>query len=346
MRRAIGDNKVKKSLRFLTAVILTAITACAFFGCETSSDSGQGGSGGGNVKDELTIDDISLICTSDGTSTFAKIKPNFSIPEKAEQLTYTYDTSKINIDENGVVTVKTKRTADVTVNAASKNYKTSFKVSVTYRHIDDMTGDSRYNYKTRFLSSYNSMKSRCESVINQGATTVVIGDSFTDDYFIAEWIATYREKDGKTKDLINAGINSTTSRHWQAMCGTLLGKVEPKNIVINIGTNDFYDGGQTVESVTESLQTLVMMLHSKFPSTKIWLFTINQRKNINYYDEVIEANAVMKAWTEEWDFVTQVDSCSLLTLQLLTDGIHPTSEGYDVMFGALEQAGIEYSYLN
>lgn len=353
MRRAIGDNKVKKSLRFLTAVILTAITACAFFGCETSSDSGQGGSVGGNVKDELTIDDISLICTSDGTSTFAKIKPNFSIPGKAEQLTYTYDTSKINIDENGVVTVKTKRTTDVTVNAASKNYKTSFEVSVTYQKISDLMADRRYDYTTNQYDNYSEMKTRCESVINEGSTTLIIGDSFTNDWFISSesgpsngWLDSYRTKDGKTKDIINAGTSGSTSFHWQTMCGTLLGKKAPKNIVLNIGTNDFYNVGQTVESVTESLQTLLMMLHTKFPSTKIWLFTINQRKNVDYYDEVIEANAVMKAWTEEWDFVTQVDSCSLLTLQLLTDGIHPTSEGYDVMFGALEQAGIEYSYLN
>lgn len=344
---------MKKSLRFFVAAVLIAVTMFTFVGCEMSSDNGQGGNGGDGVKGELTIDDISLICTSDGTSTFAKIRPNFSIPEKAEELTYTYDADKIDIDENGVVTVKTKRTADVTVNAASKNYKTSFKVSVTYQKISDLMGNRRYDYTTNQYDSYDSKKARCESYIKEGSTTVIIGDSFTDDYFISSesgpskgWLDSYRTKDGKTKDIINAGISGSTSFHWQTMCGTLLGKKAPKNIVLNIGTNDFYDGGQTVASVTESLQTLLMMLHSKFPSTKIWLFTINQRKNINYYDEVIEANAVMKAWTEEWDFVTQVDSCSLLTLQLLTDGIHPTAEGYDVMFGALEQAGIEYSYLD
>lgn len=350
---------MKNFLRFLTAAILLIALTFSFVACEmaqggTQGSAGQDDNGGTEVKDEVTIDDVSLICTSDGTSTFAKIKPNFSNPEKAEELSYTYDTGKINIDENGVVTVKTKRTADIPVTAVSKNYKTSFIVSVTYQKISDMMGNRLYNYTTNQYNVYDEMKTRCESsLINEGATTLIIGDSFTNDWFISSesgpskgWLNSYRTKGGKTKDIINAGISGSTSFHWQTMCGTLLGKKAPKNIVLNLGTNDLYNDGQSVAAVTESLQTLLMMIHSKFPTTKIWLFTINQRKNIDYYDEVIEANAIMKAWTEEWDFVTQVDSCSLLTLQLLTDGIHPTAEGYSVMFGALEQAGIEYSYID
>lgn len=317
--------------------------ATSFVACGNSSEDSSSGST--TPPDTLTcsIEDIELICTSDKTSTFAKIVPVFSDPDKAEPLTYSYNTTAINIDEDGIVTVKRLQTQKVPVMATSENTSTKFNVNVNYVNIDELTNtEVLYNYD-RFQTPYESMKARCKDITSD--TTLVIGDSFTDDYFIRDWLTGYKTKGGKTKYIVNAGISSTTSFHWQAMCASLIGKKVPKNIVINIGTNDFYDEHIDVERVEESIQQLVMFLHSKYKTSKIYLFTINQRLNTKYATEVDRVNATMKAFANEWDWLTSVETCSLLTSDYLKDGIHPKKEGYDLMFNALESAGIEYAYV-
>lgn len=338
---------MKKLLSYLLLAVMLISATLTFVACQTGGyTSGSESGGQGTVPptpiDGLEIADVDLYFTSDKLSTMAKIKPVFPEGAQEETLTYAYDKDKINIDENGYVTIKTRRGGEVSVTATSKIYEMTFKVNVIFEQFNE----SIYNYSTRFLSSYQNMKQRCSTSITEN-TTVVFGDSFTDDWFIEGWIASYKRDGGKVKDLINAGINSTSSSHWQVMFPTLLGDVAPKNIVINLGTNDFYDLAQSVEAVTLSLQKLITFIHCKFPTTKIYLFSINQRSNISYYEQVLLANSINKAWAEDFDFLTYVDTCSVLTTAYLkSDGIHPSNGGYDLMFQTLEAAGLEYSYIN
>ena len=55
-----------------------------------------------------------------------------------------------------------------------------------------------------------------------------------------------------------------------------------------------------------------------------------------------ETNAAMKAWCEGYSFITFLDTEQALTVDtLLSDGIHPKLETYNVFMGALAQSKIE-----
>lgn len=299
------------------------------------------------VQDTCTIEGINLLCTSHKTSTLAKINPVFSNKDKVETLTYTYDATKIDIDSNGVVTVKARRTDQIDVTATSQSYTVNFKVNVQYINIDDLiTQNSLYNYKKQFSSQCSARVALCKTSVTSN-TTLVIGDSFTDDYFIGSWLSTYKTADGKTKDIVSAGIGSTTSFHWQAMCATIIGNKTPKNIVLNVGTNDLYGERVSTADLAQSLQTLVMYLHSKCPNSNIYLFSVNQRTDTTYKNEVEIVNQAMQKWCNTWDFVTFVNTCPYLVGDcLVSDGIHPSSKGYDVMFQKLVDCGLQFGYIS
>ena len=55
------------------------------------------------------------------------------------------------------------------------------------------------------------------------------------------------------KDAICAGIGGTTTYDWEFFVKSFSKQPAPKNIVVNLGTNNFYDDGDTVEEATEGL---------------------------------------------------------------------------------------------
>lgn len=87
-------------LKFKTLLImgLMAILTVAFAGC---ADKPNGGDDTDNYG-TLTIEDPTVYITESKAYTFSEIEPVFSNPDKAESLTYTYDTADIKI-ENGIV---------------------------------------------------------------------------------------------------------------------------------------------------------------------------------------------------------------------------------------------------
>ena len=78
---------------------------------------------------ELSIEDVKVNIDQYKHYTFAEIEPVFSKPEKAEELTYTYDTDKIKIEGNIVTPLK--RTDEVVnVRAKSEHFNVIFRVKV------------------------------------------------------------------------------------------------------------------------------------------------------------------------------------------------------------------------
>ena len=169
-------------------------------------------------------------------------------------------------------------------------------------------------------------------------STLFIGDSFMDDYFIGDYMATY----AADKDVLNAGISSTTSYHWEAVFSDIIGSTAPGNIVLHVGTNNFYDAHDGVEFTEASLTRLLTYLHTSYPSSKIWWFNITQRADTSYASQVTETNAYMAEWCSQYDWVTCVDTCSKIDASMLRDdGVHPKTETYSVFTDALVAAGCE-----
>jgi len=281
----------------------------------------------------VTIADVKVFITSNNNKTSVKIQPLFSKPDKAEDLTYSgFDTRYISI-ENGIVKPVFKRSGKHEVTAASEHFSAKFNVDVEYVNF---ANDEYYNYSDRFGGNFTAMGSRCASDVKD-TTTVLIGDSFMDDQFIGEFMQSYSQH----HDVVNAGISSTTSCHWEAAFKKVLGTTTPKNIAIHIGTNNFYDAGMSTADVEQSLQNLLQYIHEAYPTANIYWFNITQRVKIGYKTQVAEVNASMAAWCDANDWVTCVDTCSVLTTDKLTDEIHPKTESYQLMLDALVAAGCE-----
>lgn len=310
----------------LTAAVLAASVA-AFVGCgpDTTPDNGDK-----PAKDDygtLTIEDQKVYITADKACTFAKIEPVFSKPDKAETLAYTYDTADLKI-ENGIVTPLKRADKVVNVRAKSEHFNVIFGVEVEYLKFEgsayDLTG-----YPVGVRSE------TCKAVTAD--TTLFIGDSFMDDYFIGDYMKSY----AADKEVLHAGMSSTTSYHWEAAYRRIIGGTAPKNIVLHIGTNNFYDMHDLVEETEESLQRMFMFLHSSYPASNIYWFNITQRTNTAYSSQVSETNADIANWCESYDWITCVDTCSKVTGGMLRDGVHPTTENYKVFTDALVEAGCQ-----
>lgn len=284
----------------------------------------------------VTIDDLTIYLNSNFITTSARIVPKFSKEEMKEDLTYSVISEHkdmISIDELGNVTAQIIAEGTVRVKAVSENFSTEFDVELVYHNYADTTSLMYELFNTaRFnvVDSRNKLKD-----LDLSEYTVIIGDSFTADRFIGEFLTEF----GKDKFIINAGISATSSYHWEAIFNHVIGNKAPKNIVLNIGTNNFYDVNDSVHNTVLSIQRLLNYMHMKYPTTQIYYFGISQRTNTTYAKQVTDANKMLKDYFNAYDFLTFVDA-GLLSGDL-SDGIHPNLAGYTKMFNALQSTDIQ-----
>lgn len=284
-----------------------------------------------NEYGTLEISDCTVYITSDKNFTFAEIMPVFEKPEKAEALAYEYDGKELKI-ENGLVYPLKRANKTLTVKAKSEHFAAEFDVEVVLIPLSGSNMSPLYD-----VSGFDVAVRTAACAEATANTTLFLGDSFMDNAFIGEYMTEYKVG----KDVINAGISSTTSYHWEALYGKVIGAASPKNIVLHIGTNNFYDAHDDVESTVESLTRLFMMMHDSYPAAKIFWFNITQRTNTQYAGQVTAANALMAEWCAKYDWITCVDTCSQVTGGMLRDGVHPKTENYKVFTNALVAAGCE-----
>lgn len=319
---------MKSKWKVLAMAAVMSAFAASFVGCgDNTPDDGKKPDEPTEDYGTLTIADPKVYITEDKACTFAEITPVFSKADKAEELTYTYDASSIKI-ENGVVTPLKRLDERVNVRAKSEHFNVVFGVEVEYLHF---TGSSYDVSKFPVVSRTET----CKAVTAD--TTLFIGDSFMDDGFIGEYMQTY----AADKMVLNAGISSTTSYHWEACYKDVIGATAPKNIVLHIGTNNFYDMHDFVEETEESLMRLFMFLHSSYPTSNLYWFNITQRTNTSYASQVSETNSALAAWCAKYSWITCVDTASQVTGSMLKDGVHPKTEHYKVFTDALTAAGCQ-----
>ncbi len=323
--------KMKRKANRALAVMGLAIFA--FVGCSNSTTVKNSSL---SVKDdygELCIEDLKVTIDQNKHYTFAEIDPLFTKPEKAEALSYTYDTDYIKIEKNTVIPLRREETK-INVRAKSDHFNVVFAVEIEYIRYSgpDATMTDLYD-TSKFDGSIESSKAKCKSLTED--TTLFIGDSFMDDSYIGTYMETY----GADKKVINAGISSTTSYHWESKYEEIIGAISPKNIVLHIGTNNYYDAHDSVPFTETSLTRLMMYLHTSYPASSVYWFNITQRANTSYSVQVDETNTYMANWCAQYDWITCVDTCSKVTTGMLRDGVHPLTENYKVFTDALVEAG-------
>lgn len=322
---------MNRKINIAISVMGAAAVAVMLAACGNADNGKKPDETPANEYGTVSISDCKVYITSDKNYTFDDITPVFSKPDKAETLVYEYDEKELKI-ENGTVIPLKRADKTLTVKAKSEHFSTEFDVDVELIPLSGGNMSPLYD-----LSAFNIAAGTTACASATANTTLFLGDSFMDSYFIGDYMATYKVG----KDVINAGISSTTSYHWEAAYGKIIGTTAPKNIALHIGTNNFYDAHDDAESTRESLTRLFMMMHNSYPATKLYWFNITQRTDTQYAGQVTETNAYMAEWCAKYDWIACVDTCSQITGGMLRDGIHPKTENYKVFTDALVAAGCE-----
>ena len=191
-----------------------------------------------------------------------------------------------------------------------------------------------------YADKANNVKSRYASDGTNGTTTVFLGDSFFDNTE-GNWSDFYTSY-ANEYDALELGIGGSTTYDWENfLSGGILDGMQPKNLVVNLGTNNLAADGDTVEGLAENLQRLFTLLHNKMPNTNIYYFSIAQRVDTTAHATKISAvNALMEQWCEYKDWITFVDVEGRVASSDLKDGLHPKDEAYaNIYVPALEAAG-------
>ncbi len=171
-------------------------------------------------------------------------------------------------------------------------------------------------------------------------TTVFIGDSFFDErYFWTDFYTNHYAG----KDVFIAGIGGTQTANWTDAFNNALfdtfGETGPKNIVINLGTNDL-GAGRTVSDTVEGLKAVFGMIHETYPSTNIYYFGIAARTHSGadaLNQSISETNQAVKTWCDA-NYVTFIEA-PISQNDMMADGLHPLLTSYGKYTKALANAG-------
>ena len=327
-----------KKLTLITALILAGLCCLS---C-SNSDSKP-------TSDAVTTTAPTVAPTDKGTlsipSAFAWVDypdadfyPVFSMPEYAEELTYTYDTEGLSIDAKKN-TIKALKAGEYTVTAKSASFEAEFKVTVEKIDKTEKGANGKQKFSAReFASQANNRKAQWTDKGVDGKTTVFIGDSFFDTAF---WSNFYNVS-YPGKDALCLGISATTTYDWEEWITTGWMKgAKPKNIVMHMGTNNVYDDGDDVAGTVSSLQRMFTLMHNKFPDTPIYWFGISQRSyDLEKIANVKKINEQMKSWCDARSYITYIDTPGQLKNDMLKDNIHPKVEYYSIFVDALAKTDI------
>lgn len=330
-----------KFKRMISVLAAAGTAASMLAGCAGKAPSGNG-NGNGNENENgygtLTISDTYAWIDYPAS----EFTPIFSVPEKAEELTYSYDESLIQLSpEDRTVKALAEGTAEVTV--TSKHFSTTFYV---YCEQVDRTDEAFQLQTDRFDAEARAQNFEFDWAANghDGQTTIFIGDSFFDIAFWDTFFTDYYAG----KDALIWGIGSTTSYTWETLTTRLLANVAPRNLCMHIGTNDIYDLERTAAETLSSLQRMFTLMHEVLPDTSIWYFSITQRTYAGAserYPVVNEVNEKMIEWCAGKSWITLLDTSPEIKWNMLRDGIHPFSDEYGVFTEALEEGGCEIADL-
>ncbi|MCH5165026.1 MAG: SGNH/GDSL hydrolase family protein [Clostridiales bacterium] len=347
-------------MKKITAMFLAAATAIAFVGC-----GGPGGTKEPEKPEDPPDNDYGTLTVSDTYAWLADYESkefpplydypatefvlNFSKPEKAEAVSYEYDSTAIELDERAH-TVKALKNGITEVKVTSEHFETTFNVicetvnkdredkgySLTkHRNGDPKGWDARVrNFQTSWSDNGHN-----------DITTVFIGDSFFDSS--AFWTSFYTDYNGK--DALCFGIGGTTTCSWETIIYEFMSRISPKNVVMHCGTNDVYDLGRSADEITSSLERIFSVMHDFMPDASLYWFNIPKRYPGEAAKEAVSeaANARFAKWAEGRDWLTVMDTRATLGIdKVLQDGLHPNADGYKMFMDALAKTKIKIYNLN
>ena len=206
---------------------------------------------------------------------------------------------------------------------------------VTGEHVEtDVVDVTRYDV-TQYAQKIVDRKHQLQIAGKNDVTTVFIGDSFFDEAeFFKNFFGIYQGKEA-----LCLGISGTTTQHWVTFANDWLDDYSPKNIVVNIGTNNLGYGDKT-NYMLSGLQELFTVLKDKFPRSNLYWFSIPPRSDIDREALRVAVNGSMKQWCQE-NGVIYVESPMTDPATDCADGLHPSLDSYVAYAAALEKVGCQ-----
>lgn len=181
--------------------------------------------------------------------------------------------------------------------------------------------------KQEFIEAARQFSQEYRKQANKDKTTLFIGDSFFDKrYFWTDFDETF-----SGKDAFCAGISSTTTYEWEEIFPQYFAKIPPKNLVVNIGTNNFYDVFDSVQTAQKNLKRLLLLFRDGVADANIFYFAVSQRTDERFREEVSLINAVIKEWCEN-NGIEFLDTENEMTAEKLRDGVHPLLHVYKQVY--------------
>lgn len=281
------------------------------------------------VEEELIIQDTTVYYGNK-----PKKIPVISPIDYSGKITYEYDDFSLTI-ENDYITANVP-SGSFLIKADYKELSTTF--TVTIEDIPAGFGDS-VNYYLNEQQTRNVQK----------GSTIFIGDSFFDVRYF--WTFFYNELEG---NVFNSGIGASTMKHWMVYLERLVYDIEPANIVVHLGNNDFYNDEGDENSVYARFLDFVEDIHSNLPNAHIYFFSTEPRNaviNNTTISETVRRIRTYNEWADAYcsnrDYITFIDSFSHFTKSdgrantvLLKDIAHPANSEYVYYIKALRQAGL------
>ena len=267
---------------------------------------------------------------------YAKATPVFST--ESESISYSFDTSKLSVSGN---TFTGKSVGTFTVTATTAHLSTTFNVTV--KDTDYLDRGGYQNGSTGFLSTFNSFNENLKNYAHDsGELAMFIGDSFFDSrYFFTDFYERFAYENAFT-----LGVSSSKADQWEWYIQKLYAE-NPKTIVIHIGTNDIFDGGQNANQVTETLKRLFNSIKENLPNTQVYWFSIEPRRaasDANGNAIAVTVNNNIKSYLSSNNVAVYMDSYTFFNANqndtYYRDTVHPTTPlGYDKLMEILSASG-------
>lgn len=247
-------------------------------------------------------------------------------------LSYRYDNTKITVDASKrTVTALTEGTFTVTASAGT-NLTATFNVVCSSVNKADVLFTSIPNI------SYEAVyKAKWASDGGGNNSTLFIGDSFFNPY--NHWTNFYTVA-YTGYDAFCFGLSSSTSYNWEILESTFVTPLNPKNIVIHIGSNNFHHQKKSASETNNALQRLFTLFHGKLPNIKIYWFGIPLRADTTNKEATNQTNEAMQKWCDDREWITYIDTPSQIITSMYKDGAHLKLENYSILINALKATDI------
>jgi lysophospholipase L1-like esterase len=144
----------------------------------------------------------------------------------------------------------------------------------------------------------------------------------------------------------NFGIGGDTTQNvlWRITEGGALEGVQPRVVVLMIGTNNFGLHGDEPEAVLRGIDAIVKVLQKERPGSKLLLLDIFPRGNPGdpMRTKVAEANRLLESWGKKHPEVTRLriweefmNGDGSLPAEIMPDKLHLSEKGYAIWAEAM-----------